>query len=318
MRRREFLTELVSLSVVFAAVGCSPAKNLTPILKPTLVETPQRTNEFDGSVEQTQRYLQEWNARVGRDFNKLKEHLPQMINLSTAYFSKQMSEMFPDRARDYEKSKFASKINIVDEQTLEKEDSIGACAPSTPNNPNFVAFGDAFRDLIFFSPQRLEKISQASKTEGDLIKNTFVVLIHELAHFSAKKIEHNPAIRVFGIPEPVSYQKGLSAFSRRNNQGKECYVARWNELEETVVEDAITRLAEKVGVQNKISVYGRWVNSYRTRTLPLVEGDFRLLFGYQQTSDRDSLLRTIGKKMGQQDPQGQLETGIIHATSLYR
>lgn len=275
-------------------------------------------NEFDGSVEQTQQYLQEWNSLVGNNEASLEAYLPKMIDLSISYYSRQMKEIFPHRASQYDRIKFLGRINVVDEHTLEKEDAVGACVASSPNNLNFISFEDPFRDLIFFSPKRVEKISQASKTPDDLIKNTFVVLVHELAHFSAKNIAYNPGIHILGISKPVDYQKGLTAFTKDQVSGKECHNVYWLPLEETVVEDAITRLVERVGVQNKISVYGKNVRLYRGEMLPLIDGDFRPLFEYQQVSDRDGLLRKLGGKLGQQNSQRQLETGTLFAANLLK
>lgn len=258
--------------------------------------------EFTGEIEETREFLGVIDQMVGQDGKKLEKNLPIITSLATSFFCRQMQEMFPERKEEYQVGRFNSIFNFMSEGELKQKKE--RCEEEDLDT---AAFADHLTGTISIAPERISRLSR----RNSLTKSSFVLSIHELLHTSAKLKEAGATILEEG--ERVDNKKGLTLYRRNLDAAKrDCYQSKWWQLEEVVVEHAALELAGRVTKVQGDSSYRQWVESYLRRILPRYNGRFEVLLAYQQKTDLDGFLASVGGKFSETRLlREQIQQGII-------
>lgn len=272
-------------------------------------------DELSGEVSQTRDLIYHWNDEVNGDPNRFVAYAPNVATLSAVYVSKQMSAAFPQRAAQYDAHILANRFRFMSPEEFKGVDK---CDKNT--SEDYVpASEDPLTGEISFSPLKLVKGATYKK---QALLTMFLVDIHEQLHTTPPVKTDNSGFVVQQTEQlrktKINFVKGLRLFNQTPEElkmGSSCYGSWWIEEEETVVEDAATKLSQRVGIINTESNYIPWILDYDTRILrPYFGGRFEDLLEYQQTSDPDDFLAVIGSRMT--DNRGSKNERISVATSM--
>ena len=250
--------------------------------------TPETVQlEFSGDVEETRALIKQWNTEVGSDQRKLERYFPRISQLAAAYFSRQMTEMFPEKAAQYNKQHLAAVFKIVDEQSFAKK---AVECNGTPFDSLTPAFNGEDGN-IYITSQRLWK---GMKNKTNIAETAMLMDVHELMHHSAPRIVHAPTM-VEGSDRPITSRKGLVLYAEQK-EGVLCSatVSYWGDQEEIIAEDGITELMQRIGVANTESRYIPGIYNYRNRILTIPGLSREQLLERQQSSDVMGLILIIG------------------------
>lgn len=270
--------------------------------------------EYSGEVQETSQLIKRWRSEVGGDVNKLENYMPRIANLAVAYFSAQMTEMFPARAEQYAGDRFT--IALLSPNDYVKE----ASQCGQPVGPNEPSGSNPQTGRITFSVRRLYQSLQ-NKSTG--VEKAFHGVIHELLHSSPILVRNGEGLFTRAIKDPIVFKKGLKAYFRDPAQAsasEECgYKSWWYQAEEGVVDHAASKLSERVSITDTQSQYGPWVTSYENQIVkPFFGGRFQELLGHQQMTDLDGFLAAIGSKMAPDAPyEAQAGLGSNVAVQIF-
>ncbi len=255
---------------------------------------PQEIEPYSGEIEETKAFLDKWNQEVGADANKLEIFTPAIAHLATAYFSKQMSEMFPERAEQYKKENFASTFRFYSNSA--KFDRENSCVAE--ENLAFPAIADPITGVIHFAPKKFAAVVSDKK---NYVKTMFYVMIHELLHASAPFVRDESMLSIGDKLEQAQFKRGMKAYTHVETEtpsGHDCYRSIWGIVEETVVEHAALELARKVGADSaNHSVYAPKVTAYRKWLHESFDDDFVSLLNFQQQTNIDGFFAFVGEKL---------------------
>lgn len=250
--------------------------------------------EFSGEADETRSYLLKWDNEIQKDSNKLKEHLPQIASLAISYFSRQMIEMFPQRQADYDKKRFENAFIFLNTEDFLNKQKISRC--NEPPDMRILGFADVADDKVVYVNRNLI-------FDSNPVSQYFLTMLHELQHLAPPKKSYSPEINFAGIPEPISYERGLIAFARDNSlsiiNGRECVVRYRHQIEEAVAEHSALELLSRVGFNIRwSSAYDQFVKDYEQKVIiPLYGGDHKELLDYQQQTKPNDFFRSIGRKV---------------------
>lgn len=271
-----------------------------------------KEQNFTGEIEQTKDLIHKWNNEIGLNPDKYFRYAPQISNLAAVYYSRQMTRMFPDLAERYNTDLLKNRFRFYSTNMYEK-------GSKCPEDNDFVspASTDADTKIISISP---EKLINSARFKNEITLTHFLVSIHELIHSTTKRRSPTGSIIVKDTELlrriQIAFIGGLKLFEGDPNKPDDkCGASWWWEVEETVDEHATTDLVSKVGIKNKESRYMPWVNAYQSQVInPLFSGRYQELFKYQQESDIDNFMSTIGGRIiGENAP---IEEKIARATHL--
>lgn len=281
------------------AVGLAVASQTTPgrTLVDSAVNLLQKDEEYSGEVDQTKALLDKWHLEVGQDGKRLKEYAPRISDLAVAYFSKQMTEMFPDRKEKYDLQVLRNATFIVDEKGFLEAHVKDSCGLIERSPNDAVGFAGLATKSIYINLERLPRIAKS----GEHIRTLFLSVIHELLHVSSDFKQYADPVQTVGFLAPVDIQVGLGVgwlnklLSEQKKQN--CLREGFWILEEVVVEDATNELSTRVGVKNVSPETDVYARIYSQKIKSLFHGDFKELLRYQQESDVEGYFRAVGNKL---------------------
>lgn len=292
IRRKILIGTGAALGLTASAVVFGPQ-----IIEPLLpYDEPQ---EYDGSIEQTRFLIDRWNKKVGENSDSFNEYAPKITRLASAYFSRQMQDIYPEKKNEHATS-LEDKTTIL---SLEEYNQQNTCDEELPE-PGYV---DPNTQNIIFVPQAL-KIEEL-RHPSNVAKTFFLVALHEYLHLTARIRRDFQGMTMVQYSEKFIGKKmdeaqGLrfTYTDRVSPQGEKCGRSWWDQLEEMVVEDAATELAAKVNIENQESSYINLVRGYRLQIINKLGKDARWeLLRFQQNSDLDGYLAYIGNRFRRPD-----------------
>lgn len=304
-RRRLIFGGSAAAAVASTVLAVGGPRAVELIFRQENVSIPE---EFSGELEETRSVLALFDKEIGKDPRKLEKHLPQVVKLATAYFSKQMGEIFPERRNDYDKERFKDRFNFVSESELILRRKEWVCDTS---GREILATADPLSGRIFMSPAGAGKAARLNTPT----KLAFQIAIHELLHASAKFKEG-----VEGTPtekgERIDFKKGLMwhRINLERREDQKCYQNKWSDLEETVVEHTALEFSNKVAPIVSDSSYSGWASNYNASIISQkFGGRFEELLNFQQTTNLDAFLATIGEKFmqGEAPYEQKIQNGIF-------
>lgn len=302
------------------SIATGTPKGLSESPTPTVVFGPLQPTpeldygEFTGEVGETSALIKQWTSEIGTDQQKFEQHIPRIAKLATTYFSKQMTEMFPEKSAQYDIRKLSEVLVVADQATFTRKALECNGQPLPAATMGF----EGHDGKVYLNLQGLWKVLRDKQMTVEIATAT---TIHELTHFTAQKIKHTPPRTIEGASKPVTSQKGLHLFAGEKEGGDFCSATAtyFPQLEEIVVEDSVTDLMQRVGVVNNASQYDQWVENYRKRVLTLPGLSRQQLLERHQSSDVIGFLKIIGKAVaGNRSEREQMLAGTDIAQSLTR
>lgn len=271
-------------------------------------------DELSGEVSQTRDLIHSWNDEVKGDPSLFAAYAPNVARLSAAYLSRQLSAAFPQRVAQYNSSILANRFRFMTPEEFNRADQcIDSVSDYVP------ASEDPLANEISIAPL---KLIRGATDKRQAVLTMFLVDLHEQLHATPPVIRDNFGFVVQQTEQlrntKIHFVKGLRLFDQTADElrkGVDCYSSWWIEEEETVVEDAATKLSQRAGIRNTESNYTRWILDYDTYVLrPYFGGRFEDLLEYQQTSNPDNFLDVLGGKIT--NNRGSKNERIAAATSL--
>lgn len=307
--RRKFLIA-AGLGVAGLALSAYGVPKIIDLL------SPDKPEEFSGDIDEVRFYLGQWENEVGTDRGKLEKKLPQIVQLSTAYFSAQMTEMFPERKADYDKKIFKDKVVIMDKNSFVEKHKSSACGATDPSDGDIWGFVD--------TAENNEKIyiNKDFNFGTRPVPGYFKVMLHELTHIASRKKVYSQPISSYNVPVKVSYEQGLAAFAREerlDTPSSKCFTRYRYQADEAVVDHNARELFSSLGLTFQGSPYDNLVKNYKEQVIDkLYEGNYKELLGYQQLTQPTEFFRSIGRKLigGPLDAKVEEEIGSNYMISL--
>lgn len=245
----------------------------TGILEPLFKE------KLTGDVNQTKNLLYKWDEELKYNPQEREKYLRQSRDLAIAYFSRQMG---------YEPQSFQNRVELLGRKEFFEKYTDNTCNQETEFVPAFINVLD---DKAF-----INKDDKGFAQSSDNLKRVFFATTHELFHLAPPRKHYAEPIRALKIPKPVTYEKGLAAYSLPDSNS-ECLTVYRTFLEEAVVDDATLRLIFPLSF-NVPTGHGNLSQIYRQEVLKLYGGNHGELLGYHQRSDAEGFFRSIGEKIG--------------------
>lgn len=278
LTRRKFLYSAAVLggAGALAALGCSPKSQET---QPSSLKEPL---VFNGERIETRRLLDQWRSEVNNRPDKMDEYLPNIANLAIAYFSKEMSDIFPDQKQKYEALKNRVQVEFLSNEAFcnrWREENLVACN----------AIG-----IVHIKDDTTITINKDLSMRNKRVEVFFLDLLHEQFHLAATRREYPEGKQTFAIPEPVRYERGLIAASETNGNLVRYGVA----LEEAIVNHASFKLMERIGINivgSGSADVDNWVKKYKDEILSLYNDNFVELLGYHQQTQQEEFFRSIAR-----------------------
>lgn len=256
---------------------------------------PEREQEFSGEAEDTRKKIQALQQEVSEGKKTFKEQIPHITDLSVAYFVSEMQKMFPERKDQYNRVTIKNKIRFfdnkgyIDDKKGCGQNNSGVDPMSSPPHKEYMRVNQDY----YLERKGLEIVQ--------IMVHDF---LHEFHHLVSPLKERAIGTRVLGVSEPITHEKGLTAFVLK--PGDQCGgTFSRGSIEEPVVEDSALRLSEKIGfipIRIEDKAYADSVAIYRARFInPSSDqggfgGDHRELLGYQQSTDPDLFFSAIGRR----------------------
>lgn len=280
LNRRTFLAVL-GLGAV--ALACQSRSQET---QPKPTSTKQKEG-FSGERNETRRLLDQWAFEANNSPDKVIEYLPKIANLAIAYFSQEMSRMFPDRKEQYDPLAYKGKVNFLDKDSFFK--AAGEC-----NIQIYLGF-------VNFEGDTLININKERPGVNTRVEVFFPEILHGLFRFAPPRKEYPQGKQIIGIPEPIHYEKGIVAYAKR--PVKNCGALYRREVDEAVARHATIELMSRLGYAAVGSSYDTSVIYQDNILTPLYGGDFRELLGYHQQTQPDKFFQSVGgRRFGESLP----------------
>jgi len=241
-----------------------------------------RVEESSGEVNQTKNLLFRWDGELKLNPKERENYFRRTKDLAITFFSRQMG---------YDPQMFQSRVELTGRKEFFEKFTVFQCQQEDETVPGFVSVLD---DKAF-----INKDDKGFSQESDNLKRFFAVITHELFHLAPPKKHHAEPISVLKISKPVTYEKGLTAYSLPE-PGSQCLTIYRTFFEEAVVDDATSRLTLSLGFTVPTG-HEELNQRYRQGVLSLYAGNHRELLGYQQRSDAEGFFRSVGEKIGGQE-----------------
>lgn len=300
MTRRDLL-RFFCLGASFLVLSACAPKEQKDQSQPT-----EKPLVFSGERRETKELLMQWAREANNKPDKIEKYLPKIANLAIAYFSHEMSDMFPDRKSQYEPSRYKDKIEFLSRESFFKE--VSECGRTI--DPNELGAINIEKDDKIY-------INKEPPLNNKRVEVYFFTILHELGHFSPPRKEYPQGKQIKVIPEPIHYEKGLLAYAAKEIKG--CGTNYRHQIEETVVHHLTTKLAVGLGLYVTGVAYDKWVKIYEEKVITqLFSGDFKKLLSYHQETKPEEFFQSIGRRAFSESipPQAQQDFGDVYIHKL--